>query len=173
MTERSERLDRCRVKLMEDSLPGSSQRRVEPSIVSMRPIGPDAPEAALPGSDGHPALEIRRNRCAETRLTAVTAGPRLDPRTPSQRSDALTPLSIGARIHPAFMRPVKMGKPGYRGKRRNRIRPWGGDAGRRPRGLVFGDDEEAVELHDGEQVVDDRLEVVDDDLARPWFRRGA
>ena len=66
-----------------------------------RPIGRDAPEAALPGSDGHPAPETLRNRLA--RKAPSRNRPAEQPRSPApcQRNDSLTPLSIGAPSHPS------------------------------------------------------------------------
>ena len=77
------------------ALKRASRRRPSRSTGVLRRSG-----SRPPWFDGHPALEILRYRRAEKRLTQVIAGQRLDPRTPSQRSNALTPLSIGAGTRP-------------------------------------------------------------------------
>ena len=67
------------------------------------------------------------------------------------------------------MRPVKIGNHGFEGKRTNRLGRGKGTQGVDRLGFVVGDGEEAVELHDREEVAHDRLDVEDNDLAAFGF----
>ena len=132
---------------MEDSLPGGSTagphaghrdracRREPPSLIRMliRPRRRYAP--------------IRR-RPTRTR----TGPPRNRTRVRLRRSESLTTLKFGPSSRTDFTRAEKIGRFGYRGKRRNWLNRRGGAERRDGRLLIVGEQEVAVQLHDLEQV---------------------
>src|SRR5580692_8788843 len=64
-----------------------------------------------------------------------------------------------------FMRLGSLGDRGVRGKRTSRLSRGDGTEGGEGRILLVGDGEEAVKLHDAEEVAHDGLDVEEDDLA--------
>jgi hypothetical protein len=68
-----------------------------------------------------------------------------------------------------FMPLVKIGKPGYRGERTIGLSRGHGTKGGEGSRFVFGDGKEAVELHHGEEVAHDRLDVIEGDLTPAGF----
>ena len=115
-------------KLMEDSLPGSSRRRVGASIGPIDSDRRDAPEAALPGS-----MVIRRSEncippCAKSTSTQVNAA--IEPRSPdSQSTQQRTYASLHRRPSTTWLHPTcEDGECGVSRETNEPVRPWGGDA---------------------------------------------
>jgi hypothetical protein len=88
----------------------------------------------------------------------------------SPSAQRLTYASLNRRTTcSVFMAGVKMGNTGYRGKRRDGLGRRKGTNGCERLVFVVGDKEESVELHDGEEIADDGLDVEDNDLAAFGF----
>ena len=117
-------------------------------------------------------LGRNRKSAARRRYLVYRGFCRIEPRYPTPFTVCATThlrLSQSAHERSVFTAAVKMGNAGCRGKRRDGLGRRKGTNGRKSFVFVVSDQEEPVELHDGKEVADDWLDVVDDDFTTFGF----
>ena len=133
----------------------------------MNPIRPDVRHpSSAPRADRRSPARADRRPASRPPWFNSSAGPRsTGPRHPRRGRDQSYAFLHRRPATTDFMRLGRVGKPGVRGKRTSRLSRGDRTEGGEGLGFVVVDGEEAVELHDGQQVADDGLDVEEDDLA--------